>query len=85
MESHEWRELTDEGKRYYRGNFRAGEWIILTTMQKRDPTWDMVETPTEEIWRTLRDIVWKKYQRKRCPWERVAELDRILGEEAPEK
>ena len=37
------------------------------------------------VWRELRDIVWKKYQRKRIPWERVAELDRILGDEPPAK
>jgi hypothetical protein len=36
---------------------------------------------TEPIWRELRDVVWKKYQRKRCPWERVADLDKILGDE----
>ena len=81
MESHEWNENTEEGKRYYRGNFQGGRWSILTTLQKREPTWDRIESPSEEIWRELRDIVWKKYQRKRCPWERVAELDRLLGDE----
>ena len=80
MESHEWSENTDEGKRFYRGNFQGGRWTILTTQQKRDPVWDKVEQPSEDIWRELRDIVWKKYQRKRCPWERVAELDRMLGD-----
>lgn len=33
----------------------------------------------------LREIVFNKYQRKRLPWERVAEIDRILGQDPPAK
>jgi hypothetical protein len=55
----------------------------MTTTMKRDPEWtDLREVPVD-VWRELRDIVWKKYQRKRCPWERVADLDRIIGEFPP--
>lgn len=80
MESHEWNEVTEDGKRFYRGNFHANEWRILTKMKRRDPDWERIEEPSEETWRALRDIVWKKYQRKRCPWERVASIDKILGD-----
>jgi hypothetical protein len=83
MESHEWFENTAEGKVYYRANFIGGRWTIMTTTQKRDPVWTDIQPVPAEVWRELRDIVWKKYQRKRCPWERVAELDRILGDEPP--
>ncbi len=83
MESHEWFENTGEGKVYYRANFLGNRWTIMTTRQKRDPEWtDLKPVPTE-VWAELRDIVWKKYQRKRCPWERVADIDRILGAEPP--
>jgi len=96
MESHEWNENTEEGKRYYRANYQGGRqgsksgrhdskdnlqesnWTILTTLQKRDPKWDFVDEPTLEMWQEVREIVWKKYQRKRCPWERVVELDKII-------
>lgn len=82
MESHEWNENTDEGKVYYRANYYlSGKWTIMTTMQKRNPTWTDMTPPPEHVLRELRDIVWKKYQRKRLPWERVAELDRLLGDE----
>ncbi|TAG08414.1 MAG: hypothetical protein EAZ42_10685 [Verrucomicrobia bacterium] len=81
MESHEWTEQTSEGKHYYRGNFLGGSWTVITTTQKRNPEWTVVSEPPEEIWRALRGVVWRKYQRKRCPWERVAQLDRILGDE----
>lgn len=81
MESHEWFENTDEGKVFYRGNYQGGKWTVMTTMQKRDPTWTDLKPPSEEVWRQLRDVVWKKYQRKRCPWDRVADLDKMLGDE----
>ena len=81
MESHEWRERTEEGTRYYRGNYHGDRWTILVTTMKRDPVWDRVEQPTEEIWRALRDVVWRKYQRKRGPWERIVDLDKMLGDE----
>ena len=47
---------------------------------KRNPVWEIVESPDLAVWEALRDIVFKKYQRKRCPWERVAELDRIIAD-----
>jgi hypothetical protein len=83
MESHEWFENTDEGKVYYRANYLGNRWTIMTTRMKRDPEWTDMKPVPMEVWAELRDIVWKKYQRKRCPWERVADLDRILGQEPP--
>jgi hypothetical protein len=85
MESHEWFENTDEGKVYYRANYIGTRWTIMTTMQKRDPTWTDIKPVPEAIWRELRELVWKKYQRKRCPWERVADLDKMLGDDPPAK
>jgi hypothetical protein len=80
VESHEWFENGAEGKIYFRANFMSGRWTVMTATRKRDPEWtDLVPVPAI-VWRELREIVWRKYQRKRCPWERVAELDRILAE-----
>lgn len=81
MESHEWFQDTDDGKIFYRANYMGTRWTIMTTTQKRNPTWTDMKPPPEAIWRELRDVVWKKYQRKRCPWERVADLDKLLGDE----
>ncbi len=82
MERHEWSERTEEGKVYYRANYRQhGRWTIMTTTEKRNPTWTDMDPPPEHVLRALRDIVWKKYQRKRLPWDRVVELDQMLGDE----
>ena len=61
--------------------YLGGKWTIMVTTQKRNPTWTDMVPPSEKALRELRDLVWKKYQRKRLPWERVAELDRLLGDE----
>ena len=82
MESHEWFEKTDEGRVFYRANYLGNRWTIMTTMQKRNPEWTDIKPVPEVVWRELRDIVFNKYQRKRLPWERVAEIDRILGQGA---
>lgn len=85
MERHEWSEQTDEGKVFYRANYRnRGRWTIMTTMQKRNPTWTDLDPVPEEVWRTLRELVFNKYQRKRLPWERVTEIDAMLGETSEE-
>jgi len=79
MESHEWKEQTEDGRRFYRANFRGGRWTLLTTTMKRDPVWDIVAEPTIDHWRELRQLVWNKYQRKRCPYERVEGIDREIA------
>ncbi|MGD7654005.1 MAG: hypothetical protein ACQCXQ_12370 [Verrucomicrobiales bacterium] len=84
MESHEWKEITDEGKRFYRANFFRGEWTMLTATQRRNADWETVDDPPKELWIKLRELVWNKYQRKRCPWERVVSIDRILGNDHEE-
>lgn len=80
MESHEWFENGAEGKVFYRANYLGTRWTIMTTRQKRNPEWTDLQPVPIPVWQELRTIVWNKYQRKRCPWERVAEIDRILGD-----
>lgn len=82
MESHEWRERTDDGIRYYRASHMGDRWSFRTTL-KTDPDWEELAPAqvSEELWRALRDVVWRKYQRRRCPWDRVADIDRMLGDE----
>ena len=32
----------------------------------------------------LRDIIWRKYQRKRLPWDDVAAIDKLIRDRQPE-
>ncbi len=79
MERHEWRERDEEGVCYFKAEHHAGRWTFAT-LRKGDDDWTPVEVPEESLWRTLRDLLWRKYQRKRCPWRLVEGVDKHLEE-----
>lgn len=79
MQRHEWHESLDEGgQRFWRANFHAGQWKLLTKTERRGG-WETIMEPTVEDWERLRDTLWNKYQRKRCPYKLVKSIDKILG------
>lgn len=51
--------------------------------ERDDVEWERVEL-TRAHWVTLRDVLWRKYQRKRCPWRFIETIDKLL-EEMPEE
>ena len=84
-ERHEWKVDTDEGIRLYRAVFHSKEWKFSTGMKGRRsaPTeWEFIDEPTTEQWQSLRDTLYDKYQRKRCPWKLITDIDKHLGIES---
>ncbi|MGJ8696451.1 MAG: hypothetical protein ACSHYF_09040 [Verrucomicrobiaceae bacterium] len=79
MERHEWH-ITDgeESHQYWRANHHGGRWTIMMKPD-RDADWETIKKPENEHWEMLRDVLWRKYQRKRCPWKMIAKIDKILG------
>lgn len=77
---HEWHERTPEGEvRYITASKHLGKWRFQTCL-KTDERWTLLETlPLEEL-KQLRVILWKKYQRKRLPYEHVLEIDAMIEE-----
>lgn len=80
MTTHEWRERTDEGLRFWRATLHAGQWSFQTTL-KKDPDWERIDPVPRELWETFREVLWRKYQRRRCPWKWIEAIDRMLEEE----
>lgn len=80
METHEWRERTEEGLRFWQATRHAGKWKLQTTLQT-DPEWEPLDPAPREVWEKLRDVLWRKYQRKRCPWEWIEAIDKRLAED----
>ena len=83
-ERHDWNEDTEEGTRMYKAVYFAKEWRFATGMKgsRRVPTeWSDIHKPTTEHWQALRDILFRKYQRKRCPWKFIEAIDKKLGRE----
>lgn len=80
MESHEWRERTDDGLRFWRARRHAGRWSFQTTL-KTDPAWEPVDPVPRELWSALREVLWRKYQRRRVPWKHIETIDTMLHDD----
>jgi len=80
MQKHQWREATDEGTRFYRAFYHASRWDFATQL-KGEEDWDEQYEATQEVWQSLREILWAKYQRKRCTWKIVETVDKVLKKE----
>mgnify|MGYP001815545193 CR=1 FL=1 len=77
MQKHQWREESEEGKVVYRATYHAGEWKLCSQL-KGEESWDHYDPIPEELLLKLRDVMWNKYQRGRCPHKLVAKIDAML-------
>lgn len=84
MQKHQWREQTEEGVRFFRALYHGSRWQLMTQL-KGDEEWEEQEVLTREDWEKLREVLWNKYQRKRCPWEMIEKIDRRLEDLDREK
>jgi hypothetical protein len=85
QQRHEWKEETEEGIRLYRGIYHSKKWKFTTAMKgtrSNPPEWVSIEEVTDAHWEALRDVLYRKYQRKRLPWKLVESIDKILGKDA---
>ena len=85
---HEWHYTVSEGvKRYYRGYWNSREWRF-SILDKEVRAWVPVEKPDLDLWEQLRDVLFRKYQRKRLSFSLLDGVDKILllvreGKEPP--
>ena len=80
---HVWKETTPEGeKREVRAERFGGEWRVQAKL-KHEEQWTYYDTPLLEDLIELRDIVWRKYQRKRLRWDDVEQLDQMIRDRTP--
>ena len=77
---HEWHDRDEDGKRrYVRGYWNSREWQIRV-LNKEAEAWQDVPNPSIELWVALRDVLWRKYQRKRLPAKFIQKVDSILDD-----
>ncbi|GAA5496580.1 hypothetical protein SAMN02745181_0829 [Rubritalea squalenifaciens DSM 18772] len=83
-QKHEWKVETDEGTRLYRAVHHAKEWVFFTGMKgsRREKTeLEKMEEVDEDVWVMLRNVLFRKYQRRRCSWKLIEQIDKRLGRE----
>lgn len=75
---HVWKTVdTDGKKREVRAERFGGKWRFQSKL-KGEERWIYFEHPSREDLEQLRDVLWRKYQRKRLPYDDVASIDLML-------
>jgi hypothetical protein len=77
---HGWTQRTEDGeKREIRAIKTQGRWRLQSKV-KREEEWTYHDTPARADLEELRDILWRKYQRRRASHEDVLLADRMLAD-----
>ena len=84
-QKHEWRDTDEDGEAInYRAIHHGEAWRFIWSYKvgrTDEVVWHDVEEVSTEMWETLRDILWRKYQRRRVPFEMVEAIDKLLEKE----
>jgi len=77
---HAWTHRTEDGgKREVRAVKNRGLWRLQSKL-KDEENWTYHDTPVRADLEELRDILWRKYQRRRASHEDVLLADRMLAD-----
>lgn len=77
---HGWTHRTEAGeKREVRAVKTEGRWRLQSKLRD-DERWTYHETPERADLEELREILWRKYQRRRASYEDVRLADQMLAE-----
>lgn len=81
---HIWKTTTEDGqKREVRAEKFGGRWRIQAKL-KHEEKWTYYDDPLLDDLMELRDVLWRKYQRKHLAWEDVAAVDQLIRERGGE-
>ena len=81
---HIWKTTTEEGeKREVRAEKFGGRWKLQSKLKNED-NWTYYETPLIEDLIELRDVLFRKYQRKHLAWDDIATIEKMILERGGE-
>lgn len=70
----------------YKACYHGRNWILSQAPKvgrSEEEVWEEIPF-TRDSWLKVRDLLWRKYQRKRGSWRIIEEIDKILEDEFPE-
>jgi hypothetical protein len=80
---HEWHESRSReeggGKRYMRARWDTRQWHF-SLLEPEFEDWQPIAPPGRAEFEALREVLWRKYQRKRLPWRFIEHLDALLAD-----
>ena len=75
---HTWKTTTEEGeKREVRAEKFGKRWRLQAKV-KGEENWTYYDDPLLPDLLELRDVLWRKYQRKHLSWEDVEAVDKLI-------
>lgn len=75
---HEWKSTTAEGeKREIRAEKFGGRWRLQAKI-KGEEQWTYYDSPSVEDLAELRELLWRKYQRRKLPYEDVQAVEALI-------
>lgn len=75
---HVWKTKTADGeKREVRASKFGKRWNLQAKI-KGDEAWTYYDDPPLDDLLELRDVLWRKYQRKHLSWDDIAAIDRMI-------
>lgn len=80
-QAHEWHEqIEHRKKRYVRAYWDFRNWVWHYLIEPEMDGWAPLEHPTDDDWLMLRDLMFRKYQRKKYPLKYIEMVDKVLKE-----
>ncbi len=77
---HEWRERTDEGElRFVRASKHGGHWTFQSKLKSEEHWTDHDPVALDDLV-SFRDVLWRKYQRRRASYEDVQQVDEMIAD-----
>jgi len=77
---HTWKETTEDGdKREVRATKFGGAWRIQAKL-KGEELWTYYDQPRIEDLRELREVLFRKYQRRRASFEELSAVEKMIRE-----
>ena len=78
---HIWTEKDEEGrKREVRATKFGGKWRLQSKLSD-EPDWTYYDPPLLDDLLKLKDVIFRKYQRRRASAEDVASVDKLISEQ----
>jgi hypothetical protein len=74
---HVWRESTEEGQREVKAVKFGGKWRLQSKL-KGDAVWAYHDLPALADLETLRELLFRKYQRRRATYDDVLAIEKMI-------
>jgi hypothetical protein len=75
---HVWKETTPEGERREVRAVKFGNHWRIQSKLRGEEMWTYHDEPALDDWKQLHDILFRKYQRKRLPYEDVLAIEQKI-------